>query len=102
MTLPKLDFVQSGGMAEGVCDTFAEGWREFRGVAGVLGYGQTLFAPDCPPYGGKAVGEGRSLLVVPGVGRYPELGTAVEARRQQDDDREQAEQAWCGAGDGLV
>ena len=40
--------------------------------------------------------------MVPGAGRDLNPGTTVEARRQQGDDREQPEQAWRGAGDGLV
>src|SRR3954468_15793174 len=89
-------------MAEGIGDAFAEGWREFRGIDGLPGHGETLLGPDRPPYCGEAVGEGRPLLVVPGAGRDLDPGTAVEARRQQGDDREQPEQAWRGTGDRLV
>ena len=99
---PELDFGHSGGVAEGVGDALAEGWREFRGIDGLPGHGETLFASDFPPYCGEAVGEGRPLLVVPGAGLDLDPGTAVEARRQQGDDREQPEQAGRGAGDRLV
>ncbi len=89
-------------MAEGVSDAFAKGSREFRSVEGVAGQCETLLTPDLLRYGGKAVGKGWPLLVVPGAGRDPELISAVEARCQQGDDREQAEQARCGAGNGFV
>ena len=89
-------------MAEGIVDALAEGWREFRGVGGVPGHGETLLGPDRTAYCGKAVDEGWPLLVVPSAGRGLGAGTAVEARRQQGDDREQSEQAWRGAGDGFA
>ena len=41
-------------------------------------------------------------VVVPCAGRDLDPGTAVEARRQQGDNREQPEQAWRSASDGLV
>ena len=37
--LNKLDFGHSGGVAEGIGDAFAEGWREFRGIDGLPGHG---------------------------------------------------------------
>src|SRR5215218_10270719 len=89
-------------MAEGIGDALAEGWREFCGVGGLPGHDETLLTPDRTPYCGEAVGKGRPRLVVPGAGRDLEPGTAGEARGQQGDDREQAEQAGRGAGDRLV
>ena len=76
-------------MAKGVGDALAEGWRKFCGVDRLPGQGETLLAPDCPPYCGDAIGEGRPLFVVLDTGRNLDQGTAVEARRQQGDDREQ-------------
>jgi hypothetical protein len=64
----KLEFGHLGSVTEGVSDALAEGWREFRSVEGVAGQRKTLLTPDLPPYGGKAVSKGRSLLVVSGAG----------------------------------
>ena len=78
----KLDLSQSGSMAEGVGDSFAEGWREFRRIDGSPGHDQALFAPDLPPYGGKAVGKGWSLPMIPSAGRILGPSKGVEGRRQ--------------------
>ena len=56
-----------------------------------------LPTPDLAPYGGEGVGEARSEFAVPGAGRDLDAGAAVEASRQQSDDREQAEKAGGGA-----
>ena len=101
-TESNLEFGHSGGVAEGVGDALAKGWRKFCGLDGLPGHDETLLGPDRPSYCGEAVREGRPLLVVPSAGRDLDPGTAVEARRQQGDDREQPEQAGRGAGDRLV
>src|SRR4051812_22246546 len=58
----ELEFGHSGGVAKGIGDALAEGWREFRSVDRLPGHGETLLAPDCPSYHGEGVGKGRPLL----------------------------------------
>ncbi len=76
----ELDFGHSGGVAEGVGDALAEGWREFCGIDRLAGHAETLLAPGRTSYRGEGVGEGRPSFVVPGAGGDLDPGAAVDAR----------------------
>ena len=58
--------------------------------------------PDLPADGGERVGEGWTLLAIPGAGGCGAAGLGCELGCQQGDEGEQAEQAGRGAGDGRV
>src|SRR5215213_6279553 len=86
-------------MAERVGDALAERGGEFPHLGLLPRQEQTLLAPELPTHGGKAIGEGRTWLAVPSVGVDGRADTTIEACREQGHDREQREQAGCGARD---
>src|SRR5215213_882009 len=75
-------------MAERVGDALAERGGEFPHLGLLPRQEQTLLAPELPTHGGKAIGEGRTWLAVPGVGVDGRAGTTIEACREQGYDRE--------------
>src|SRR4051794_7414105 len=83
-------------------DAVAEGGTEFWYLASTPGGEETLLPPDLAPNRGESVSEGGPLLAVPGGRCNAQASVTAEAVGQQGHDREQAEQAGRGAGDGLV
>src|SRR3954451_12594715 len=100
--LPEFGFGQSCGVAERMDDAVAEGGTEFWYLAATPGGEETLLPPDLAPNRGEGVSEGGPLLAVPGGRCNAQASVTAEAVGQQGHDREQAEQAGGGAGDGLV
>src|SRR5215218_6351701 len=98
----KLEFGYSGGMAEGVGPWGGQEEAAFPAIASASRCSQTLLAPNCPTHSGERIAEGGLRFGVPR--RRGSLLTF--ARRQvggqESHDREQRQEARCGAGDGFV
>ena len=67
-----------------------------------VGCEETLFPPERAADGSKRIGESRIRLVIPGSSRDRPTGFRIEAGGEQRHQQKQREQAWGGAGDGVV
>ena len=98
----QLDFGQSGCVAQGVGPS---GWHDeatFRSVTSARRRNRSLFVPERAAHGRQGIHAGGARLGIPCCGRDLLPLARGQPSGEQGDDREQGEQAGCGAGDGLT